>query len=109
MPKNGKQKRILQGLRVAQAAVTKRGRKKKKKRLTISFIYIFFFILHISFSYTKILRETNFQPWEFPQSGSKAEDIKEEERELERISLKKLGNFYFFYEKKLIFALLLIK
>ena len=30
--------------------------------------------MHISSSYAKILGETNFQPWEFPRSGSKAKD-----------------------------------
>ena len=41
-----------------------------------------FFILHISSSYAKILWETNFQPREFPRSGSKAKDgeRKKEER-----------------------------
>ena len=32
-------------------------------------------------SYAKILGETNVQPREFPRSGSKAKDVKEEERE----------------------------
>ena len=42
-----------------------------------------FFFLHKSSSYAKILRETNFQPRELPQSGSKAKDgeKKKEERE----------------------------
>ena len=40
-------------------------------------------MLHISSSYAKILRETNVQPREFPRSGSKAKDIKEE-RERDR-------------------------
>ena len=31
-------------------------------------------VLHISFSYAKILGETNCQPQEFPRSGSKAKD-----------------------------------
>ena len=30
--------------------------------------------MHISSKYAKILAETNFQPREFPQSGSKAKD-----------------------------------
>ena len=34
---------------------------------------------NISSSYTKILGETNFQPREFPRSGSKAKDVKEKE------------------------------
>ena len=33
----------------------------------------------ISSSYAKILGEINFQPREFPRSGSKEEDVKEEE------------------------------
>ena len=33
-----------------------------------------FVFLHTSSSYAKILGETNFQPREFPRSGSKAED-----------------------------------
>ena len=52
--------RILQGLRVAQSAVT---------------IY-----MHISSSYAKILGETNFHTWEIPRSGSKAEDGEEEKK-----------------------------
>ena len=32
------------------------------------------FFLHISFSYAKILGETNFRTREFPRSGSKAKD-----------------------------------
>ena len=40
-------------------------------------------VLHRSSSYAKILGETKIQPWEFPRSGSKAEDIKEEERKSE--------------------------
>ena len=43
--------------------------------------------MHISFSYAKVLGETNFQPREFPRSGSKAKDgEKEKERRL------KVGN-----------------
>ena len=38
------------------------------------------FFGHISSSYAKILGETNFQPGEFPRSGSKAKDVKETER-----------------------------
>ena len=41
-------------------------------------------MLHISSSYAKILGETNFQPWEFPRSGSKATDVKERERQGEK-------------------------
>ena len=41
-------------------------------------------ILHISSSYAKILGETNFQPWEFPRSGSKAKDGKERKKEREK-------------------------
>ena len=33
--------------------------------------------MHKSSSYAKILGETNFQPREFPQSGSKAKEVKE--------------------------------
>ena len=36
--------------------------------------------MHISFSYAKILEETNFQLREFPQSGSKAKDVEEERK-----------------------------
>ena len=44
-------------------------------------------VLDISSSYANILRETNFQLREIPQSGSKAKDG--EEREKERL---KIGN-----------------
>ena len=43
-----------------------------------------FFFLHISFSFAKIFRETNFHAREIPQSGSKAEDGKKEKRKKER-------------------------
>ena len=36
--------------------------------------------MHISSSYAKILEETNFQPREFPLSGSKAKDREKKER-----------------------------
>ena len=36
--------------------------------------------MHISFSYAKILGETNFQPVEIPRSGSKAKDGEKRER-----------------------------
>ena len=36
--------------------------------------------MHISFSYAKIMEETNFQLREFPQSGSKAKDVEEERK-----------------------------
>ena len=36
-------------------------------------------IFYISSSYAKILEETNFQPQNFPRSGSKAKDVEEEE------------------------------
>ena len=39
------------------------------------------YFLHISSSYAKILGETNFQPREFPRSGSKAKDVEERRRE----------------------------
>ena len=52
---------ILQGLRVAQAAVTERW--------------------HISSSYAKILGEKLFHTWEIPRSGSKAEDGEKREKE----------------------------
>ena len=42
------------------------------------------FFLHISSCYAKIFGETNFQPWEFPRSGSKAKDGGEEEKKRER-------------------------
>ena len=38
--------------------------------------------MHISSSYAKMLEETNFQPREFPRSGSKVKDIEEEEGKL---------------------------
>ena len=47
------------------------------------FLYIF---LHIFYSYAKILRETNFQPRELPQSGSKAEDVGRKERRKAKVS-----------------------
>ena len=37
--------------------------------------------MHISYSYAKLLGETNFQPREFSRSGSKAKDRKEKKRE----------------------------
>ena len=42
-------------------------------------IFKIFLLLHISSNYAKILGETNFQPREFPRSGSKAKDRKEKE------------------------------
>ena len=45
--------------------------------------------MHISSSYTKMLGETNFQPQEFPRSGSKAKDVKER-RKSERKKERKL-------------------
>ena len=53
---------ILQGLRVAQAAVTER------------------WPLHISSSYAKILGDKLFRTWEFPRSGSKAKDGEKKRR-----------------------------
>ena len=41
--------------------------------------------MHISSSYAKILGEKLFRTWEFPRSGSKAEDGGEE-RERERLN-----------------------
>ena len=38
-------------------------------------------ILHISSSYAKILGETNFHTWEFPQSGSKVKEGDREKKE----------------------------
>ena len=65
----------------------------QKKRAKIIFfckkIKITYFFLLISSSYAKILGETNFQPREFPRSGSKASDGKEEKKKRER---KKVGN-----------------
>ena len=43
------------------------------------------FFLHISSSYAKILRETNFHSWEIPRSGSKAEDGEERKRERAKV------------------------
>ena len=54
------------------------GRKKRKnvlKKIRITkFIYL-------SSSYAKILGKTNFQPQEFPRSGSKAKDVKERKKD----------------------------
>ena len=33
--------------------------------------------MHVSSTHAKILGKTNFQPWDFPRSGSKAKDGKE--------------------------------
>ena len=41
-------------------------------------------LLHISSSYAKILGETNFQPRDYLQSGSKAKDGKERKKERKR-------------------------
>ena len=49
-----------------------------------------YFLLHRSSSYAKILGETNFQPREFPRSGSKAKDVKEERKRDRR---EKVGNY----------------
>ena len=46
--------------------------------------------MHVSSSYAKLLGDTNFQPREFPRSGSKAKDVKEKERE--RRERLKVGN-----------------
>ena len=46
--------------------------------------------MHISSSYAKILGETNFQPREFPRSGTKAKDgEREKTKKKERL---KVGN-----------------
>ena len=73
--------RILQGLRVAQAAVTERWPSRKIGRKWP-------FFLHISSSYAKILGEKLFRTREILQSGSKAKD--EEKREKERKRERKL-------------------
>ena len=44
-----------------------------RKKIKIIKINIF---LHISTRYAKILGETNFEPWEFPQSGKMKERAK---------------------------------
>ena len=86
-------KRRKQGLRGAQAAVTKRWSYKVEKRLKKSFFFrkkikitpknIFF--LHISSSYAEIFGEKLFRTWEIPRSGSKAKNgEKEREKERER-------------------------
>ena len=47
--------------------------------------------MHISSSYAKILGEKLFRTWEFPRSGSKAEDgEKRKKREKERERERKL-------------------
>ena len=55
-----------------------------KKRAKISFfrkkIKIIINFFDIPFSYAKLLGETNFQPREFPRSGSKAKDGKEKKK-----------------------------
>ena len=67
-----KQKQILQGLRVAQAAVTERWPSRKIARKWPFFLgqkkitQKKYFFLHISSSYAKILGETNF-----PEVGEK--------------------------------------
>ena len=43
----------------------------------------FHFFFNDDIPYAKILGETKFQPQEFLRSGSKAEDVKEKERESE--------------------------
>ena len=63
---------------MGQKQKTEREKKKKKKKYVITLA-----------SYGKILGETNFQPWEFPRSGSKAKDREREkkgEREKERLN-----------------------
>ena len=40
--------------------------------------------MHISSSYAKILGEKLFRTWEFPRSGSKAEDGEKREKEREK-------------------------
>ena len=57
-----------------------------RKEIKITYKNIFF--KDISASYAKIFGETNFQPREFPRSGSKAKDGKER-RKRERL---KVGN-----------------
>ena len=44
------------------------------------------FFLHISFSYAKILGETNFHTREIPRSGSKAKDGEKKKRKEERLN-----------------------
>ena len=48
--------------------------------------------MHISSSCAKILGKTNFQPWEFPRSGSKAKDGKEKVRRERKKQRLKVGN-----------------
>ena len=67
-------KRILQGLGVDRILSVK-SRKTPK------------IIFHISSSYAKIWGETKFQLQEFPQSGSKAEDVERMKKEAERKSV----------------------
>ena len=80
---------ILQGLRVAQAAVTERWPPAEKtsekstfflKKIKITYRKYFFF--HISSSYAKILGEKLFRTWEIPRSGSKAKDGERKEERL---------------------------
>ena len=47
--------------------------------------------MQISSSYAKILGEKLFRTWEFPRSGSKAEDEEKREKERER-ERPKVGN-----------------
>ena len=41
--------------------------------------------MDIPSSYAKIWGETNFQPWEFPRSGSKVEGVEEKERKKKQV------------------------
>ena len=61
---------------LVQALWPKAGRKKQKKCAKIS-------VFDIPSSYAKIWGETNFQPWEFPWSGSRAKKGEEKRRKKE--------------------------
>ena len=60
--------------------------------------------MHISSIYAKILGETNFQPWEFPRSGSEAKvmlvKVRTDFLENEPVTCQKIG----FHKKKLSYS-----
>ena len=61
--------------------------KSRKKRSKI-----IFFSRSISYSYAKIMGETNFQPQEFPQSGSKGKDGEKIEKKKKKRRRRKKPN-----------------
>ena len=82
--------KVLQGLGVVHGSgfqdrtlAVKNRKNARKSSFFVKKLKITIFFLQISSSSAKILGETNFQPPEFPQSGSKAKDG-EKKRERER-------------------------